>query len=201
MKLAASVSDFLDQTAKLSDAFGFAKDDRFGPWFRGQEGAHWPLRPKLYRDYGGYKKVKKDRLEDEMREEFIVRAPIMCEAMPDGDENQIKWEWYFMMQHHGVPTRLLDWTEGALIALFFAVRKNPGFYDAAVWMLDPYELNKQVIKREEVIPPSASGVIQSDRERVEKWLPPRFKNLKGLPKESVAIYPTHVVRRISAQRS
>ena len=47
------------------------------------------------------------------------------------------------MQHYGVPTRLLDWTESALTGLYFAV-ENEKFsrVDGALWVLLPTELNK-----------------------------------------------------------
>ena len=194
---AESLSEFLKLVTEVRDEW-FEKDDAWGPWFRGQQRDYWPLCPKLYRDYGGYAKVKRDHIEDEIREEFIVRAPILSDTKPAGNDD---WEWYFLMQHFGTPTRLLDWTEGALLGLYFAVKDNPGFYDAAVWILDPFELNRRAIRKEEVIPPSATGVIHSDKRRVDPWLPPRFKNMAGLPKPPIAVYPTHIARRISTQRS
>jgi FRG domain len=124
--LADSVDAFLGYVAAIKKEW-FKPEDPWGPWFRGQRKAYYPLLPKLYREYGSYAEIRKNAIEDEIREEFIVRAPILSEARP-ADE----WEWYFLMQHFGAPTRLLDWTDGALIGLYFAVKDSTGEHDAAV---------------------------------------------------------------------
>jgi hypothetical protein len=61
-------------------------------------------------------------------------------------------------------------------------------------------LNERAIDRYEVIPPSAQGVSKNDRSRIKKWLPTRFKE-KLTQKNPIAVFPTHVARRISTQRS
>jgi hypothetical protein len=50
------------------------------------------------------------------------------------------------MQHHGVPTRLLDWSDGALIALHFALRDKavPPTSGSVIYVLDPYSLLKEL---------------------------------------------------------
>lgn len=67
-------------------------------------------------------------------------------------------------------------------------------------MLDPYELNNRVIRKREVISPSAIGVSSRDQLRAKPWLPPRWSGAK-IPDDPLAIFPTHIARRISSQKA
>ena len=53
---------------------------------------------------------------------------------------ETEWEWLTIMQHHKVPTRLLDWTENPLVALYFAICEYPKS-DGVLWVLYPRILN------------------------------------------------------------
>lgn len=164
------------------------------PWFRGQADARWSLEPRFHR-----MRPRDDTFETEyeMREEFAIRARGLLGVKPTDD-----WDWYVLMQHHGAATRLLDWTEGALLGLYFAVRDHKGNHDAAVWALDPWWLNRLIIRKGDVIPVGDPGVSAHDASRVKRWLPERFpQRTARLPQYPVAVYPTHFVSRIGAQRS
>jgi hypothetical protein len=198
LKIVRSVEEYIKEIADLREKW--FPDDALVPWCRGQERSEWDLIPKLYR------LTDEDALdiEHEIREEFATRAPALSDYVKLSDDPALyNWESYFAMQHYGAPTRLLDWTESSLVALYFAVRTNSGHFNAAVWALDAWWLNKKVMKADEVIPPADPGTTADDRDKLSRWLPGRFTKGKGTKLGSlpVAVFPTHNMRRISAQRS
>jgi FRG domain len=157
------------------------------PWFRGHGDASWPLAPSLYRPESKTQGVGAEYYNEALLlERFRLRAPTFLERLPETD-----WEWLFLMQHYGLPTRLLDWTESSLIALYFAIRDHTGDVDAAVWAMNPWWLNRLTLGKYTLFP--------ANDPRAKKHAPlPSGKKLKGrLP---LAITPNHASPRIAAQR-
>ncbi len=175
------------------------KQSAWLPWFRGEENADWPtmLRPRLYRT----KRKPKDVLceEQELRLEFKRRGSQLAGEGKPSDH----WERYFLMEHYGVPTRLLDWSDGALVALYFALRPFKRSRDAAVYMLDPWWLNGQVYRKLPIAKGERSeGPAMADWDEAQPYLPENeFESHLIGPKFPLAIDPSHVARRLAAQRS
>jgi hypothetical protein len=166
------------------------------PWFRGQTDESWRLTPKLYH----MTETKTSKLlvfEEEMRAEFKRRGPQLASGfqIPNGDD---EWGWYSLMRHYGAPTRLLDWTDGALIGLYFAVRPSEISDKAAcVWMLDPYRLNLLSFRHSD----DSVGVALPDWEAAQAYVPELFVSAKLRRAKPLAVTPPHIFPRLSSQRS
>ena len=63
--------------------------------------------------------------------------------------------WLFLMQHYGLPTRLLDWSESVLVATFFAVLERPN-EDGVVFAMDPRRMNDATIGDATLVPTTSA---------------------------------------------
>jgi hypothetical protein len=84
--------------------------------------------------------------EENLYFDFVTQAGALL------PENSTSWINIFLMQHYGLPTRLLDWTETFSVALYFAVKNASK--EAAIWILDPFALNATTINRPSILHPT-----------------------------------------------
>ena len=155
------------------------------PWWRGQGVETWRLVPRVFRkDLGLY-------YEGGIANKFVARAATRYDKCPPRGELA---PWLFLMQHYGLPTRLLDWTESPLLAAYFAVSQDEYADEAgALWAIDPFALNG--------ITTGHTGLHQPGTHGVWELFEAAFKHVAADDGKVVALITEEVDVRMMVQMS
>lgn len=153
-------------------------------WFRGHSKADtFKLNSGLFRD-------SSESLENILERESTLYTEF--HNMGHMDHLQSGWNLLYIMQHHGVQTRLLDWSESFATALYFAyIGWVPEEEDACIWMLAPYKLNKIFSEHK-----NERLITFTDNQSYNR---PIYKR-ESIHKKSIALHPVQNNKRIIAQR-
>ncbi len=181
MNKITSLEEYIKAVKKKIESWNLPETKTLA-WFRGQSDAVWDIIPSILRDGDNSK-------ERELIRDFKLQAKHYIDYKPSND-----MEWLFIMQHYGMPTRLIDWSEGSLIALYFAVKNYKKKVDSCVWILDAWSLNRHSLN-EYSVPTSEHNIIGD-------YLV-SFANSTGgrtRAKKPLAIRPLRSTKRIIAQK-
>lgn len=159
-------------------------------WFRGQASDRWKLLPSIMR--------APNNVDDEMVlfKRFKQHSFPFLDRIPSEE-----WEWLFLMQHYGVSTRLLDFSESPLVGLYFALQRSHKAADrkrdAILWCIFPNVLN------------SLAGLTLTtafdipcfgDDKELDKYLPSQVIGISSAKNNPLAIIAPRQFKRLYAQQ-
>src|SRR5262245_12694240 len=125
--------------------------------FRGERDERVPLYSSLSRYLQGFHVARSAWPEQEARiiRIFKRKAHQFLEQPPDSDDD---FQWLALMQHHGAPTRLIDFTWSPYVAAFFALERTVG--DGVVWAMNPARVDSSRAPKPSRMDPRRAGNFQ-----------------------------------------
>jgi hypothetical protein len=160
--------------------------------YRGAPHAYAPILTSLDRLGGTHPPHTKADLEEHVLRNYIRYARPHVDGGATND-----WEELFSAQHHGVPTRLLDWTYSPLVAAFFATRPTRiEEHDRAVWRLDWQKVHRAFKLPSLALLPRDLDDILGEGKHATPW---QFFNRKSDRHFAFLVEPPSLDQRIVAQ--
>ena len=182
--IVSPIPEYLKVVLDLSNECNLSHGDI---WFRGIARENMMLLPGIK-----WREIN-EGVEESMISSFIIHGKSLV-----NEDINCSWQFYSLMQHYGLPTRLLDWTKSPLIAAYFALEADNN-EDRIVWSMDPYELNKLTMDINQVFVPS---VHISEETSIDGCLPKVLRKNKAINSQvyPIAIEPPYTNKRVLAQQ-
>lgn len=181
----------LGEYFKVIDSQLKGEEDAF--WFRGNADLEHRLTPSALRYARPSLRNKALDLLSDFKRFGVMKLP----KIPAKNE---EFQWVQLAQHYGLPTRLLDWTKNAAIALYFACQQakdekgEEEEKDGAVFILNPVDLNRETSPRDpRIFDPNRDAELISEYFKLDG-----NRNPRG-PK-AIAINPSWNSERIMLQQ-
>lgn len=157
---------------EIADHLDIGPPGSFSYAFRGQSNESWGLTPSLLRHLNRSRLTEEEALKLEALafDEFVSHAHLLLPfSVFQTTKDTISW--WTLMQHHGSPTRLLDWTGSIYVAAYFAVVDDTDC-DGSIWLIHVNSLNEKMKQKygQSGIPTSEGGII-------EQFLKPKAPHL------------------------
>lgn len=185
---------FIREIEAVKQSLGFRKNEEI--FYRGHTHHTHELMPGLFRNLeNGFSKQSLWNHESDMFYEFRARA----KEVHNG--NLCDWDVLFYMQHHGMQTRLLDWSESFGVALYFALLDyKRGTSSPHIWVLNPYKLNEKYHNSRDLYAPENLDYTKNGQTYSYSDFLLYVQPSAGIWwKEPIAIYPIRRVDRLTTQ--
>jgi hypothetical protein len=156
-----SLKDFVEVVRPLAPDSRAPESGEY--WYRGQTNTKWGLETSFLRmtRHLAAQSDEAIRLEDEARQEFMSKAHLFIDP---GSMDKVRTIpcWWALMQHHGAPTRLLDWSASPYVAAYFAAHQDGSGCDGAIWCFCHSRLRRAFVREYRSEPPDLTRTENED---------------------------------------